>query len=161
MLQCIILIFFNSHRITSHLIIFLITSTISSTSIIVTNNTYFHFTMQGKYDSRDISMSLYGIKEFSSSDAVTLSIISKLSPFIREFEGSFNVQVRLSQFSLFRMKFIFIISALSSSLHPSFLPSPVPLHYFTLHSFPPSFVPSFLPPFQTISNFIIPSFQTF
>ena len=63
--------------------------------------------MQGKYDSRDISMSLYGIKEFSSSDPVTLSIIAKLSPFIREFEGSFNVQVCLFYTPLF---VIFILS---------------------------------------------------
>lgn len=36
-------------------------------------------------------MSLYGIQE-SGNVPETLSVISKLSPFIREFHGTFNVQ---------------------------------------------------------------------
>ena len=38
-------------------------------------HTYFHYcTLQGKFEGRDMSMSLYGLKDFSSSEDETLQV---------------------------------------------------------------------------------------
>ena len=37
-------------------------------------------------------MSLYGLKEFTSQNDETIKILNALNPFIRDFDGPFNVQ---------------------------------------------------------------------
>jgi hypothetical protein len=48
--------------------------------------------VQGKYEGRDISMSLYGLRDFSSNENETRQVITALGPYIRDFKGSLNVQ---------------------------------------------------------------------
>jgi hypothetical protein len=46
----------------------------------------------GKYEGRDIAMSIYGLKESSSVYKETLNTLTVLEPFVRQFSGVFTVQ---------------------------------------------------------------------
>jgi hypothetical protein len=42
----------------------------------------------GRYEGRDIAMSIYGLKESNSVHQETLDTLTVLEPFVRQFSGS-------------------------------------------------------------------------